>query len=196
MFGWALTVLGLTAFGQTPQNERTVAPTVTGPSHILAVNELVEIKVFQEPDLTTSTRVPQDGRIVFPLIGDVLIAGKSVQEATRLIHDRLEARFLVNPQVTITVMEPTQRLYTVLGQVQRPGTYRFPDRQTLNLIQVIGIAGGFSRLADPAKITIKRRTQGRDVVLRVNGKQLARDEKTQAFAVESGDLITVAERLF
>jgi len=80
--------------------------------------------------------------------------------------------------------------------VQKPGTYRFPDRQELDLIQVIGIAGGYTRLADPGKITIKRRTTAGETVLRVDGKKLARDEKARAFSVESGDLITVGERLF
>ncbi len=204
-FGFALVVLGLTAFGQLADQEgtATAAPSaaapaqiLTGPTHILAATEVVEIKVFQEPELTTTTRIPEDGRIVFPLIGDVVIAGKSVQEATRLIHARLQERFLVNPQVTITVVEPAQRLFTVLGQVQRPGTYRFPDRQKLDLIQVIGIAGGYTRLADPAKITIRRRTRGTDTVLRIDGKQLARDEKIRAVPITSGDLITVGERLF
>jgi protein involved in polysaccharide export with SLBB domain len=197
-FSWALILaLDFTVLSQSPVEARPAPATASpGPSHILAANELIEIKVFQEPDLTTSARIPQDGRIVFPLIGEVSIIGKSVQEATRHIQDRLQSRFLVNPQVTITVVEHAQRLFTVIGQVQRPGTYRFPDRQALDLIQVIGIAGGYTRLADPGRITIKRRAQGGETVLRVDGKKLARDEKAQAFTVESGDLITVGERIF
>lgn len=198
--------MGLTALGQT-RDEPAAAPTIpavpaapaataTGPSHVLAANEAIEIKVFQEPELTTSTRIPQDGRIVFPLIGEVGIAGKTVQEATRLIQDRLQARFLVNPQVTITVMEQAQRIFTVLGQVQRPGTYRFPERQTLDLLQVIGIAGGYTRTADAGRITIKRRAGRNNTVLRIDGKKLAADEKAPAIRIESGDLITVGERLF
>jgi len=197
LIGGALMLLGAIAFGQAPEEPRPASSAaVTGPGHILAANELIEIKVFQEPDLTTATRIPQDGRVTFPLIGEVMIVGKSVQAATRLIQDRLQERFLVNPQVTITVTEQAQRLFTVLGQVQKPGTYRFPDRQELDLIQVIGIAGGYTRLADPGKITIKRRTAAGETVLRVDGKKLARDEKARAFSVESGDLITVGERLF
>ena len=197
LFGWVLAFLGVIAFGQAPEEPRSLPATAsTGPGHTLSANELIEIKVFQEPDLTTATRIPQDGRITFPLIGEVVIAGKRVQAATRLIQGRLQERFLVNPQVTITVTEQAQRLFTVLGQVQKPGTYRFPDRQALDLIQVIGIAGGYTRLADPGKITIKRRTAGGESVLRVDGGKLARDEKARAFSVESGDLITVGERLF
>ena len=186
-------------FGQAPVEARAVPalpPAAAAPGHVLAVNELIEIKVFQEPDLETTTRIPEDGRVTVPLIGEIAVAGKTVQQATRLIHDKLEARFLVNPQVTVSVVEQAKRLFTVLGQVQRPGTYRFPERQDLDLLQVIGIAGGYTRLADAARITVKRRVAGKDTVLRVDGKRLARDQKSGQFPVESGDLITVAERLF
>lgn len=166
------------------------------PGHILAPNELVEIKVFQEPELDTTIRIPADGRIAFPLVGEIALAGKSVQEATRLLRDRLEARFLVNPQVRIAVLEEAKRLFTVIGQVQRPGTYRFPERQALDIIQVIGIAGGYTRLANAGRITVKRRVDGKETVFRVDGKRLARDEKAAPFPVEAGDIITVGERLF
>lgn len=178
-----------------PAAEPAAEPGVA-PGHILAPNELVEIKVFQEPELDTTIRIPADGRIAFPLVGEIAIAGKSVQQATRLIRDRLEARFLVNPQVRIAVLEEAKRLFTVIGQVQRPGTYRFPERQTLDIIQVIGIAGGYTRLANAGNITVKRRASGKETVFRVDGKRLARDEKAPTFPVESGDIITVGERLF
>lgn len=180
-----------------PAAEPAVVPgPAVAPGHVFAVNELVEIKVYQEPELDTTVRIPADGRINFPLVGEIVIAGKSVQQVTALLRDRLEARFLVNPQVRITILEETKRLFTVLGQVQRPGTYRFPERQALDLMQVIGIAGGYTRLANPSRITVKRRTGGKETVIKVDGKRLAKDEKATAFPVEAGDLITVGERLF
>lgn len=188
---WLVAMSGHGAPAPAPAAEPGAAP-----GHILAPNELVEIKVFQEPELDTTIRIPADGRITFPLVGEIIIAGKSVQQATRLIRDRLEARFLVNPQVRIAVLEEAKRLFTVIGQVQRPGTYRFPERQDLDIIQVIGIAGGYTRLANASRITVKRRVDGKETVFRVDGKRLARDEKAAPFPVEAGDIITVGERLF
>jgi len=171
---------------------------ISQPSHVLLPGELIQIKVFQEPDLDTAVRIPGDGRVNFPLIGDVALAGQSVQQATRVIRDRLQARFLVNPQVSIAVLEAAKRLFTVLGQVQRPGTYRFPatEQQNLDLLQVIGIAGGYTRLADSGRIIIKRRIDGSEKIFRLDGKRLARGESGEPFSIISGDVITVGERLF
>jgi len=169
---------------------------ISQPSHVLVPGELIQIKVFQEPDLDTSIRIPGDGHINFPLIGEIALAGQSVQQATRVIRDRLQARFLVNPQVSIAVLEPAKRLFTVLGQVQRPGTYRFPEQQELDLLQVIGIAGGYTRLADPGRIIIKRRIDGSEKIIRLDGKRLAKGESVEPFSIISGDVITVGERLF
>jgi polysaccharide export outer membrane protein len=165
-------------------------------NYVIASEDMVEINVFQEPDLTTRVRISQDGSINFPLLGLVSLGGKTVQQATELIRSRLGERFLVNPQVNLTVVEYSRKLFTVLGQVQRPGTYRFPDRQSLNLIQVIGMAGGYTRIANPGKVTVKRLVNGRETVVSIDATRMARDAATKAFAVQPGDMITVAERLF
>lgn len=177
---------------QSPAQQVNISP----PSHMLVPGEFIQIKVFQEPDLDTAVRIPGNGRINFPLIGEVALSGQTVQQATRVIHDRLQARFLVKPQVSIAVVEPVRRLFTVLGQVQRPGTYRFPEQQDLDLLQVIGIAGGYTRLANPGRIVVKRRINGSEKIFRLDGKRLARGESAGPFSLMSGDVISVGERLF
>ena len=94
------------------------------------------------------------------------------------------------------VVEQTRRLFTILGQVQHPGTFRFPDREVFNLIQVIGVAGGYTRLADPSRVTVKRSVDGKETVFKIDAKQMARDAATKPFEVLPGDMITVGERLF
>ena len=183
---------GANTYAQSPAQSVNISQ----PSHVLVPGELIQIKVFQEPDLDTSVRIPGDGHVNFPLIGEIALAGQSVQQATRVIQDRLQARFLVNPQVSIAVLESAKRLFTVLGQVQRPGTYRFPEQQELDLLQVIGIAGGYTRLADPGRIIVKRRIDGAEKVIRLDGKRLAKGESVEPFSIISGDVITVGERLF
>ena len=183
---------GANTYAQSPAQQVNISQS----SHVLVPGEFIQIKVFQEPDLDTSVRIPGDGHVNFPLIGELALAGQSVQQATRVIQDRLQARFLVNPQVSIAVLESAKRLFTVLGQVQRPGTYRFPEQQELDLLQIIGIAGGYTRLADPGRIIIKRRIDGSEKIFRLDGKRLARGESGEPFSIRTGDVITVGERLF
>ena len=187
------------ALGQAEEAVPVVRPvprekSATSPNHVLAPNESIQIKVFNEPDLDTSMRIAEDGKITFPLIGELSLGGLTVQKASALLREKLAARFLVNPQVSITLVEMNKRLFTVLGQVQRPGTYRFPDHTTLSLVQVVGIAGGYTRLANPARITVKRQTANQ--VFKLDGKRMASDPSTKPFNIEAGDIITVGERLF
>ena len=134
---------------------------------------MISVTVFQEEDLATRVRVGNDGTISVPLIGSVRVAGKSVDEAAQLIRARLAKGFLVNPQVNVGVIEFAKRLVTVLGQVQKGGTFEFPNQGPLDLLQAIGLAGGYSKIANPAKIIVKRRVNGKEVVMQVNGKALA-----------------------
>ena len=165
-------------------------------NYLLAPNDLVSVTVFQEDDLATKSRVGNDGTISVPLIGSVHVGGKSVDEAAQMIRARLAKGFLVNPQVNVGVVEFAKRLVTVLGQVQKGGTFEFPNQGPLDLLQAIGLAGGYSKTANPAKIVVKRRVNGKDVVMLVNGKELAAKKDAKPFEVLPGDTITVAESIF
>jgi polysaccharide export outer membrane protein len=168
----------------------------TAANYRLSPNDLIYVKVFQEDDLDSTLRVSEDGTIIFPLIGGVKIAGQSVEAATRTIHDLLDARFLVNPQVTLTVLAYANRHITVLGQVQKPGDYNLRDQGSVSLLQAVGMAGGFTRLANSADIIVKRSVNGGEKILRLNGKTMASDERSEPFVVLPGDTITVSERFF
>src|SRR5436853_7284101 len=73
-------------------------------SYILAPNDLVDIKVFQEDDLESKLRISWDGTITFPLIGQVRIGGRTPQQAARIIRDALARGYTINPHVTVTVL--------------------------------------------------------------------------------------------
>jgi protein involved in polysaccharide export with SLBB domain len=183
---------------QTPFPRNSSEPTggLPKPNYVLATNDLISIKVFQEDDLQTQVRVAKDGTITFPLIGVVRVGGKTPQEAARTIRDMLAKGYLVNPQVTVNVLEYFKYRLTVLGQVQKPGSYDFPDRDRLTLLEAIGLAGGYTRAADPSKVLIKRLVNGKEKVYRLNAKNMASQQSTTEFEVLPGDVITVAESIF
>lgn len=165
-------------------------------NYLLAPNDLVAVTVFQEDDLATKSRVGNDGTISVPLIGTVKVGGKSVDEAAQIIRSRLAKGYLVNPQVNVGVEEFAKRLVTVLGEVQKGGTFEFPNQGPLDLLQAIGLAGGYSKVANPGKIVVKRRVNGKETVILVNGKALAAKAGAERFEVFPGDTITVAQSIF
>jgi polysaccharide export outer membrane protein len=168
----------------------------TAPNYRLSSNDLIFVKVFQEDDLNSTLRVSEDGSIIFPLIGSVKVGGQTVDAATRTIRDLLDSRFLVNPQVSITVLGYANRHITVLGQVQKPGDYNLREQGSIALLQAIGMAGGFTRLADSANIIVKRNVDGAQKTIHLNGKTMASDNRSGPFVVMPGDTITVTERFF
>jgi polysaccharide biosynthesis/export protein len=98
-----------------------------GNNYRLSANDLVEIRVYQEPDLDSRVRIAGDGSVTLPLIGTVSLGGKSVNEASDFLRRKYGERFLVNPQLTVTVTDFSKRRFTVLGQVQSPGSYTMPN---------------------------------------------------------------------
>jgi len=161
----------------------------------LSPNDVVRVKVFQEDDLTTELRLAKDGTATFPLLGVINIGGKTVDEAAAAIRDLLGKDYLVNPQVTLTVVEYAKRRFMVLGQVQKPGSYDIPSEESVSLLQAIAMAGGFTRLAVQSKLTVVR-TAGGKRTFSVDVKSNANDPNTKPFEIQPDDTIIVAERVF
>jgi polysaccharide export outer membrane protein len=162
----------------------------------LSANDLLDFRVFQEPELDGVIRVSGDGTAIFPLIGAVPLVGRTITEATELVRARYRDGYLVYPQVSLTVRTYAQKLFTVLGQVQKPGSYDMKGSDEITLLQAIGRAGGYTKIANPGRVTVKRVEGGREEVLRVDAKRMARGGDSAAFYIKPGDIITVAESLF
>jgi protein involved in polysaccharide export with SLBB domain len=167
-----------------------------GNNYRLSANDLVEIRVYQEPDLDSRVRIAGDGSVTLPLIGTVSLGGKSVNEASDFLRRKYGERFLVNPQLTVTVTDFSKRRFTVLGQVQSPGSYTMPNNEEVTLLQAIGMAGGFTRIAEPSNITVKRTENGGESLMKLNAKRMARGSTSAAFKIQPGDVINVPESIF
>ena len=183
-------------YGQNQQragaNQAAPAETASvSGNYVLSPNDVVLVKVFQEPDLDSQHRISQDGTVTFPLIGLVRIGGKTVDAAAETIRGMLAKGYLKHPQVRVNVLEYAKRRFTVLGQVQKPGSYVLPEEQSAVLSQAIAIAGGFTRLANTGKVTVRRTVDGEEKTFKVS----VNSEGSQ-FQVLPNDTITVGERFF
>jgi protein involved in polysaccharide export with SLBB domain len=162
----------------------------------LAPNDLLNVTVYDEPDLTAQVRLAGDGTAIFPLVGSVPLGGKTIPQATAILRERYLAGYLVNPQVSLIIQTYAKRSFTVLGQVQRPGSYEIVGDETIPLLQAVGMAGGYTRIADPGNITVRRTESGKEQVMRFNGKRMAKGYPSLDLVVRPGDVITVGESIF
>ena len=176
----------------TPQGQ---SPS-TLDNYILSPNDIILVKVFEDPDLDSQHRISQDGTINFPLIGVVQISGRTVTQAANTIRERLLKGYLRNPQVRVNVIEYASRRITILGQVGRPGSYLLPNEEHVDLLQAIAMAGGFTRLADEGRVLVRRNVNGVETILKVNVHAETKNSSSQLFEVQPDDKITVRERIF
>ncbi len=186
----------LQAEPQRPQGAPEPTVRLRSSNYDLRPNDMIEIRVFQEDDLNSTVRISKDGTINFPLIGVVRVGGMSAQGAAATIRSLLAKDYLVNPQVSVTVRDYSKRRFTVLGEVQKPGAYELPDHDSIGLLEAIGMAGGYTRIAEPGKITLKRMINGAETVIKLNAKKMARDGDSRTVEIKPGDVVTVGERLF
>jgi protein involved in polysaccharide export with SLBB domain len=164
--------------------------------YALTENDLISVKVYQEPDLDSMVRVAKDGTVNYWLLGNIHVGGKGVQETTRLIRDRLAKDYLVNPQVNVTIVEYAKREFTILGAIERPGTYVIPEGRPLSLQQAVALAGGYKPGAKKGKVTVTRWANGQKLIQKVNADAFARDKDSKPFVILPDDHITVDESFF
>jgi hypothetical protein len=85
---------------------------------------------------------------------------------------------LVNPQITLTVLEYAKRRFTVLGQVQKPGTFEIPSEESVGFLEAIAMAGGFTRLANTGKIVVTRMVSGKKSTFVLDARAITADGNT------------------
>lgn len=158
--------------------------------YIISPNNILVIDVYQEPDLSVTVRVSQDGTIVYPLLGNIRATGLTVRELENKITDLLAADYLVNPQVSIFVKEFAK--ISVLGQVRSPGSYEL--KSGLTVIDAIVLAGGFSDKADATNVKLLRTKDKLEQTIDINAKEIVdKGDKTKDLFLKPGDLIIVGE---
>lgn len=170
------------------------AVSVASPS--LRVNDRIEIRVFQEEDLSQQVVVTSDGTVRLPLIGSIRVAGLSADAAAQRIRGAYANGFLVNPQVTVVVVTSAKRKLVVTGQVNRPGPVEVRAGERMTVLQAIAEVGGATRLANLKNVLVKRSGGGRQRLFKVDCKAMATDPTIPPFYVEEGDVITVKESIF
>lgn len=166
----------------------TPKPEPVADIYKLAPLDTVSVLVFQAPDLSRDYMIDQSGHITMPLIGQVAAVGMSTTELGTLLARRLDERYMLNPNVTVTLKESGSRVVTVDGSVQQPGIY--PATGPLTLVQSIALARGVSELANPRRVAIFRTIEGKRTGAAFDLKKIRQGQSPDP-AVYPGDLIIV-----
>lgn len=163
----------------------------------LSANDQIAVEVFGEDDLRTTGRLNGEGNLSLPLLGSVHLAGLTLTQAAARLTELYGRDYLVNPKINLSLIGYAQRRFTVLGQVNRPGSYEMPEGNPggIDLLEAVAMAGGYTRIAAPERVSVRRhRPNGSDEVLKVNAKKEANGGS--GFQVIPGDTVTVGESIF
>lgn len=159
-----------------------------GKEYRISVNDLLEINVYQEPDLTKTVRVAVDGNISYPLLGSIQVKGLTAKELETEITNLLKEDFLVNPQVSVFVKEHAK--ISVLGQVRKPGSYEL--MAGLTVMDAIALAGGFTEKANSTDIKLVRQKGEEKETIALNAEEIVEQgHKERDVELEPGDLVIV-----
>lgn len=152
--------------------------------------DVLQISVWREPELSREVLVRPDGKINFPLVGDVQAADRTPEEVQAEIVERLD-QFVPDAVATVAVMSTAGNKIYVLGKVLRPG--EFTAAQALDVMQALAMAGGLNQFAAGNKIKVLRRgTDGRQrsIGFRYSDVEDGRNLQTNII-LQSGDVVVV-----
>ena len=158
----------------------------------ISPNDLIEISVYEEPDLAKTVRVAEDGTISYPLLGVISVSSSTAKELEKKIAELLMRDYLVNPQVSVFIKEYAK--FSILGQVRSPGSYEL--KSGLRVMDAIALAGGFSAKANAEDVKIVRMEEGAKQTININTNNIAgKEDKGNNIILQGGDLLIVGETM-
>ncbi len=129
--------------------------------YIMGPFDSISVSVLRSEDMTRKGLIDAAGNFSLPLIGQIAAAGKTPQEFEQLVADKLRGSYFTDPQVTVTVLEISERTVTVDGAVKQPGVYPINGRSTLQ--QTVALARGPNEFAELKEVVVFRRIDGQNM---------------------------------
>lgn len=164
-------------------------PATTDPAYIIGPQDILDVNVWKEPDMTRTVPVRPDGKISLPLINDVQAAGSTPQQLAAMVTEKLR-KYVQEPQVTVIVSAINSQRVFVVGEVLRAGA--FPLLPGMTVLQALSSAGGFTTFADVKKIHVMRTVNGKQENLPFNYREVLKgDNPAQNIKLLPGDTVIV-----
>ena len=146
---FSIPLLSVILFAQNPQPN-------AGQDYRIGRDDLIEITVFEVPELGVTTRVSASGVLTLPLAGAINATGHTAEELARMVEDELRKNFLKDPHVTVLVREYASQPVSVLGAVKAPGIYQIKGQKFL--LDMLAMAQGLDTSAGTTIQVMRRQT--------------------------------------
>jgi polysaccharide export outer membrane protein len=164
---------------------------VDSKTYVIGENDVLEVDVWKDKEISRTVPVRPDGKISLPLIGEIQASGMTPLQLQDDLAQRLKS-FIANPQVTVIVTDPRSHHFNIVGEVAKPGAY--PLTQSMTVLDAISVAGGFRDFAKETKIYVLRTMPGSNNPERLpfNYKDAIKGKKPENNVVlKPGDTIVV-----
>lgn len=177
-------------WGDPPRSGRAATRTPPpDPAYRIGPEDALEISVWKDDTLKSTVLVRPDGGVSFPLVGDVMVAGRTAVEVRDEIVSRL-ARFVPDAEVTVSVVKVASYRVYVIGRVNKPGD--ISAGRAVDVLQALSLAGGMTPFAAEDDIRIIRREGGRQISIPFDYRQVRSGEAlAQNILLRSGDVVLV-----
>jgi polysaccharide export outer membrane protein len=186
----SIALIGCASTGPLPENaklEDSKKVNLRASEFVLGAGDTVEFAVYRQTDLTRTVKIDTSGRVMFPLIGDIQVAGKSIFTLSDELKERYSV-YLVNPQITVTVTAISSKKFMVLGEVNNPGIFTLDT--DLTIIEAIARAGGMTHDAKANKVIVIRRGKEKPELLSFSFKDvLEKGDVTRDVTLRPGDIV-------
>jgi len=176
------------AFAFAGESSEAIGDSRSDAEYRLGPEDQLRISVWDNKELTLELVVRPDGKISMPLIQDIVAEGLTAPQLASDIKNKLSA-FIVNPEVSVIVLQINSSKYYVMGSVVRPGT--FPLRGEVSVLQALALSGGFTQFASPRKIKLIRNTGGKQQILKINYYDMIEDGGVGNHILQPSDTIVV-----
>jgi polysaccharide export outer membrane protein len=178
--------------GQTGAGAAAVPPPAKAegvpPTYIIGDDDVLDVSVWQEPNVSRSVPVRPDGKISIPLVNDIQAAGLTPMQLAASLTEKLK-KFLTNPQVTVTVTVTNSQKVFVVGEVGRPGP--MPLLTNMTALQALSSAGGPTQFADQKHIYVMRHDGDKVSTFPLNYRDLLHGDMRGNIILKAGDTIVV-----
>jgi protein involved in polysaccharide export with SLBB domain len=166
---------------------------VVGFDERLGIDDVMQIRLLAEPDLSGDYRVGSDGTVDFPYIGRVQALGLRPSELQAELTRKLKEGYFVNPQLGLVVTAWNSRKVSVLGQVTKPGPLQYQSKMTI--VDAIAAAGGFTPSAAKNSVRLRREVNGKVETRTFRLTDISEGRQPNVTMVP-GDILVVDERIF